>query len=94
MAEQFATQRSFLAASEAIRIRGSYGYSNEFIVERFFRNARGAMIYEGTNEIQALIQAGYALGYRKDKALRCEMPAYDPDVWKEEGEKSSFKGPK
>ena len=45
------------------------------------RNARGAMIYEGSNEIQSLIQADYALGYRKDKAVRCELPAYDSQAW-------------
>ena len=39
------------------------------------------MIYEGSNEIQTLIQADYALGYRKDKPLRCELPAYDPAIW-------------
>lgn len=43
--------------------------------------ARGAMIYEGSNEIQSLIQADYALGYRKDKAIRCELPAYDSQAW-------------
>jgi len=69
------------AASEAIQIHGAYGFSDEYDVERFMRNARGAMIYEGSNEIQSLIQADYALGYRKDKAIRCELPAYDPEKW-------------
>jgi len=81
MAKQFATDRSFHAASEAIQIHGAYGFSDEYDVERFMRNARGAMIYEGSNEIQSLIQADYALGYRKDKAVRCELPAYDSQVW-------------
>jgi hypothetical protein len=45
------------------------------------RNARGAMIYEGSNEIQTLIQADYALGWRRDKPLRCEMPAYSVEDW-------------
>jgi len=58
LAKQFATRHSFLVASEAVQIHGSYGYSDEYYVERFFRNARGAMIYEGSNEIQTLIQAG------------------------------------
>ncbi|MFA9403563.1 MAG: acyl-CoA dehydrogenase family protein [Anaerolineales bacterium] len=81
MAKQFATDRSFHAASEAIQIHGAYGFSDEYDVERFMRNARGAMIYEGSNEIQSLIQADYALGYRKDKAVRCELPAYDLQAW-------------
>ena len=81
IAKQFATDASFRAASEAIQVHGAYGFSDEYNVERFMRNARGAMIYEGSNEIQSLIQADYALGYRKDKAIRCELPAYDSQTW-------------
>ena len=64
------------AADHAIEIHGAYGFSNEFPVERFWRNSRGAVIYEGTKEIQQIIQAEYALGYRHDGALRCELPAW------------------
>jgi len=39
--------------------------------------------YEGTSELHQLMQAGYALGYRVDGPLRCELPAYDPQVWQE-----------
>ena len=81
IAKHFATEASFHAASEAIQIHGAYGFSDEYDVERFMRNARGAMIYEGSSEIQTLIQADYALGYRKDKAVRCELPAYDSQAW-------------
>lgn len=81
IAKHFATEASFHAASEAIQIHGAYGFSDEYDVERFMRNARGAMIYEGSSEIQSLIQADYALGYRKDKAVRCELPAYASQVW-------------
>jgi alkylation response protein AidB-like acyl-CoA dehydrogenase len=81
IAKHFATEASFQAASEAIQIHGAYGFSDEYDVERFMRNARGAMIYEGSSEIQTLIQADYALGYRKDKAVRCELPAYDSQAW-------------
>jgi glutaryl-CoA dehydrogenase (non-decarboxylating) len=80
-AKKFSTEASFHAASEAIQIHGAYGYSDEYDVERYLRNARGAMIYEGSSEIQTLIQAGYALGTRKDNPLRCELPAFDPAVW-------------
>ncbi len=67
---------AFESANDAIQILGAYGYSNEFDAERHFRNARGAMIYEGTREIHTILQAEYALGYREDKALNNPLPAY------------------
>jgi glutaryl-CoA dehydrogenase (non-decarboxylating) len=78
----FATDASFEAANEALQIHGAYGYSDEYDVERYLRNARGAIIYEGTSEIHQLMQAGYALGYRADGDLRCELPAYEEKVWR------------
>ena len=81
LAKWFATDESFTAASEAIQIHGAYGYSDEYDVERYLRNSRGAIIYEGTSEIHQLMQAGYALGLREDTPLRCELPAYDADEW-------------
>ena len=80
-AKWFATEASFRAASEAVQIHGAYGFSDEYPVERYLRNARGAMIYEGSSEIQSLIQAGYALEKRRDKKLRRELPAYDHETW-------------
>ncbi len=80
-AKWFATDASFQAAAEAVQIHGAYGFSDEYPVERYLRNAKGAMIYEGSNEIQALIQAAYALDKRRDKKLRKELPAYDFDNW-------------
>ena len=80
----FATEASFAAASNAVQIYGAYGYSDEYDVERYLRNAKGACIYEGTSQIHQLMQAGYALGYRKDRPLRCEFPAYDPEEWQQE----------
>lgn len=77
----FATDASFEAAHEAIQVHGAYGYSDEYDVERYLRNSRGAIIYEGTSEIHQLMQASYALGYRADGALRCELPKYDPAAW-------------
>ena len=78
----FATDQSFEAANQAIQVHGAYGYSDEYDVERYLRDARGAIIYEGTSEIHQLMQAGYALGYRKNGPLRCELPAYDEAVWR------------
>ena len=77
LAKWFATESSFTAASNAVQIHGAYGYSDEYNVERYLRNAKGACIYEGSSQVHELIQAGYALGYRKDKPLRCELPGYD-----------------
>ncbi|MBI1857892.1 MAG: acyl-CoA dehydrogenase family protein, partial [Candidatus Melainabacteria bacterium] len=45
---------AFDVANDALQIFGAYGYSNEFDIERHFRNARGALIYEGTREIHTL----------------------------------------
>jgi alkylation response protein AidB-like acyl-CoA dehydrogenase len=81
LAKWFATDASFEAASQAVQIHGAYGYSDEYDVERYLRNSKGAVIYEGTSEIHQLIQAGYALGIRKDARLRCELPAYDIEHW-------------
>ncbi|KPK07540.1 MAG: butyryl-CoA dehydrogenase [Anaerolineae bacterium SG8_19] len=83
MAKWYATDMSFKAAHEGIQIHGAYGYSDEYDVERYLRNSRGAIIYEGTSEIHQLMQAGYAFGERKDRPLRCELPAYDPIFWQE-----------
>jgi glutaryl-CoA dehydrogenase (non-decarboxylating) len=74
LAKWFACDAALKSAEEAIQIHGAYGYSNEFPVERYYRNARGAVIYEGTREIHQLMQASYALGYRVDKPLRCPQP--------------------
>ncbi len=60
------------SALDAILVQGAMGYSNEFPVERYLRNAKAAVIYEGTSQLHTLIQADYALGYRTDRPLRCE----------------------
>ena len=69
-------EMAFKCASDAVEIHGAYGYIDEFPVERYFRNSRGAMIYEGTHEIHTLIQAEYELGYRADKPLARTLPAW------------------
>jgi glutaryl-CoA dehydrogenase (non-decarboxylating) len=81
LAKWTATDESFTAASEAIQVHGAYGYSDEYDVERYLRNSKGAVIYEGTSEIHQLIQAGFALGLRKNAPLRCDLPAYDGEEW-------------
>lgn len=86
LAKWYATDASFEAASQAIQVHGAYGYSDEYDVERYLRNSKGAVIYEGTSEIHQLMQAGYALEYRQDAPLRCELPPYDPDYWQSSAE--------
>ncbi len=50
----FGTQQGFLGAHEALQVWGGYGYVAEYGIEQTLRDARIAMIYEGTNEIQAI----------------------------------------
>ena len=78
LAKWFATVASERAASDAVQVHGANGYSDEYPVGRFFRNCKGAVIYEGTREIHTLMQADYVLGYRQDGPTRCQLPAYVP----------------
>jgi len=74
LAKWFATVASERAASDAVQVHGANGYSDEYPVGRFYRNAKGAVIYEGTREIHKIMQADYVLGYRVDKPVRRELP--------------------
>ena len=65
LAKWHATESAFKAANLAIQVHGAYGYSAEYPVERYFRNSRAPIIYEGTTQIHKLMQAEHALGYRK-----------------------------
>lgn len=75
LAKWIACEQAEAAAADAVQVHGAYGFSDEFPVERFYRNAKGSSIYEGTREIHKLIQADYALGLRQDKPGRNELPA-------------------
>lgn len=77
LAKWYATVASERAAGDAVQIHGANGYSDEYPVGRFFRNCKGAVIYEGTREIHKLMQADYLLGYRTDRPTRCELPPID-----------------
>jgi alkylation response protein AidB-like acyl-CoA dehydrogenase len=57
MAKLFASETCFEVATEAMRILGGYGYTKEFPVERYFRDAPLMLIGEGTNEIQKTVIA-------------------------------------
>ena len=79
LAKWFSTVASERAAGDAVQIHGANGYSDEYPVGRFYRNCKGAVIYEGTREIHKIMQADYLLGYRTDKPTRCELPAWRQD---------------
>jgi glutaryl-CoA dehydrogenase (non-decarboxylating) len=76
LAKWFATVASERAAGDAVQVHGANGYSDEYPVGRFYRNCKGAVIYEGTREIHKLMQADYVLGFRQDKPTRCELPPH------------------
>jgi glutaryl-CoA dehydrogenase (non-decarboxylating) len=82
LAKWYATCASFEAASNAIQIHGAYGYSNEYPVERYLRNSKGAVIYEGSREILEIMIGSYALGLRQDKPVNPPLPGW-PDPGKE-----------
>jgi glutaryl-CoA dehydrogenase (non-decarboxylating) len=65
LAKWHATESAFKAAHLAIQVHGSYGYSAEYGIERYFRNARAPIIYEGTTQIHKVMQSEHALGYRQ-----------------------------
>src|SRR5262245_8664934 len=76
LAKWFSTVASERAAGDCVQVHGANGYSDEYPAGRFYRNCKGAVIYEGTREIHKVMQADYLLGYRADKPTRCELPAY------------------
>jgi butyryl-CoA dehydrogenase len=57
MAKLFASEAANRAAYKAVQVFGGYGYTKEYPVERFFRDARITTLYEGTSEIQRLVIA-------------------------------------
>ena len=65
LAKWHATESAFEAAHLAVQVFGSYGYSAEYGIERYFRNARAPIIYEGTTQIHKMMQAEHALGFRR-----------------------------
>jgi glutaryl-CoA dehydrogenase (non-decarboxylating) len=78
LAKWQATVRSEKAASMAIEVHGANGYSNDYPVERYLRNCKAAIIYEGTRDIHTLMQADWALGLKKEKSARRTLPPWKP----------------
>ena len=62
MAKLFASETAMFCAHAAVQIHGGVGYSREFPVERYFRDAKITEIYEGTSEIQRVVIARQELG--------------------------------
>ncbi len=62
IAKLFATEAAMKAASEAVLMHGNRGYSNDYPVERYYRDIKGLQIYEGTSHIQRIIIARELVG--------------------------------
>jgi alkylation response protein AidB-like acyl-CoA dehydrogenase len=65
IAKLFATEAAMRAASQAVLLHGNRGYSNEYPVERYYRDIKGLQIYEGTSHIQRVIIARELVGRDK-----------------------------
>ena len=61
MAKLFASETAMEVATNAVQIFGGYGYTKEYPVERFMRDAKITQIYEGTSEVQRLVISRYLL---------------------------------
>ena len=57
IAKLFASKTAVEVATEAIQVFGGYGYTEDYPVERYFRDAKITEIYEGTSEIQRIVIA-------------------------------------
>ena len=62
MAKCFASDTAMAVTTDAVQLLGGYGYTTEFPVERFMRDAKITQIYEGTNQIQRVVIAKRLLG--------------------------------
>ncbi len=62
MAKVYASEACNAICARAIQIFGGYGFSKEYPVERYYRDARVTTIYEGTSEIQRIVIAKSVLG--------------------------------
>ncbi len=64
IAKYYCSEMVNRVAYKAIQIHGGYGFSGEYAVERFYRDARINTLYEGTSQIQQLIIGAFELGIR------------------------------
>jgi len=70
MAKLYASEMANRVTGQAIQIHGGYGYTKEFSVERFYRDARVLTIYEGTSQIQKIVIANEVLGDKKKRSKK------------------------
>ncbi len=67
IAKLYASEAAVHAANEAMKIFGSYGFSTEYPIERFYRDSKSLQVVEGTSNIQKLIIAGIACGHQPNR---------------------------
>ena len=62
MAKCFASDTAMSVATDAVQLLGGYGYTKDFPVERYLRDAKITQIYEGTNQVQRVVISKRLLG--------------------------------
>jgi glutaryl-CoA dehydrogenase (non-decarboxylating) len=67
IAKYYASEAAVHATNEAMKIYGSWGFSTEYPIERYFRDAKSFQVVEGTSNIQKTIIAGIALGHTPNR---------------------------
>ena len=67
MAKLYASEAAVHAVNEAMKIFGSYGFSTEYPIERFYRDAKSLQVVEGTSNVQKMIVAGIACGHQANR---------------------------
>lgn len=67
VAKLYASEAAVHAANEAMKIFGSYGFSSEYPIERFYRDAKSLQVVEGTSNVQKLIISGIACGHQPNR---------------------------
>lgn len=64
IAKYFASEAAVRCSNRAVQVFGGYGFSSEYPVERYLRDARVTTLYEGTSQVQKLLIAGAATGVK------------------------------
>jgi len=67
VAKLFAAESAVRAANEAMKIFGSYGYSTEYPIERYYRDVKSFQIVEGTSNVQKMIISGISCGFQPNR---------------------------
>jgi len=67
IAKYYAAETAVRAANEAMKIYGSYGFSSEYPIERFYRDVKSFQVVEGTSNVQKLIISGIACGHQPNR---------------------------